>query len=219
MKIIKLSLLLLSLAGLSSCESESSRLPILGPRQGVTTKVVDGKEVTDTLYHQIPDFAFASQYGDTITQKNLDGKIYVADFFFTSCPTICPKMTMEMRKLYEKFKDDPQVMFLSHSIDPKRDSVGRLKQYATDLGVYGQKSWYFVTGDRKEIFDIGQNAYFVSAKEDSDEPGGILHSGAFIVVDPQKRIRGIYDGTRDEVVGEVSEAITLLKKETDTTSK
>jgi len=138
----------------------------------------------------------------------------VADFFFTTCPTICPKMTMEMRKLYEKYKEDPQVMFLSHSIDPKRDSVGRLKQYATDLGVFGQKSWYFVTGDRKEIFDIGQQAYFVSAKEDHDEPGGIMHSGAFILIDPQKRIRGIYDGTRDEVVGEVSEAIALLKKET-----
>ena len=214
MKIIKLAVLFLSLVGLSACDSEPARLPIFGPRQGVSTKVVDGKEVTDTLYHQIPDFAFASQYGDTITQKNFEGKIYVADFFFTTCPTICPKMTMEMRKLYEKYKDDPQVMFLSHSIDPKRDSVGRLKQYATDLGVFGQKSWYFVTGDRKEIFDIGQNAYFVSTKEDSDEPGGILHSGAFIIIDPQKHIRGIYDGTRDEVVGEVSEAITLLKKET-----
>ncbi|PQA56384.1 SCO family protein [Siphonobacter curvatus] len=205
--------LMLAITLVLACQSESSRLPILGPRNGVQTRVVEGKTITDTVYHQIPDFAFASQYGDTVTAKNFTGKIYIADFFFTTCPTICPKMTMEMRKLYQKFKEDPQVMFLSHSIDPKRDSVGRLREYATDLGVYGQKQWYFVTGDRKEIFDIGQNAYFVSAKEDSDEPGGLLHSGAFIVVDPQRRIRGIYDGTKDEVVGEVSEAIELLKKE------
>ncbi|OZI06361.1 SCO family protein [Siphonobacter sp. BAB-5385] len=205
--------LMLAITLVLACQSESSRLPILGPRNGVQTRVVEGKTVTDTVYHQIPDFAFASQYGDTVTAKYFAGKIYIADFFFTTCPTICPKMTMEMRKLYQKFKDDPQVMFLSHSIDPKRDSVGRLREYSTDLGVYGQKQWYFVTGDRKEIFDIGQNAYFVSAKEDSDEPGGLLHSGAFIVIDPQRRIRGIYDGTKDEVVGEVSEAIELLKKE------
>ncbi|WP_369826562.1 SCO family protein [Siphonobacter sp. BAB-5405] len=213
MKMYSVACLMLAITLVLACQSESSRLPILGPRNGVQTRVVEGKTVTDTVYHQIPDFAFASQYGDTVTAKNFAGKIYIADFFFTTCPTICPKMTMEMRKLYQKFKDDPQVMFLSHSIDPKRDSVGRLREYATDLGVYGQKQWYFVTGDRKEIFDIGQNAYFVSAKEDSDEPGGLLHSGAFIVIDPQRRIRGIYDGTKDEVVGEVSEAIELLKKE------
>ncbi|WP_317046506.1 SCO family protein [Siphonobacter curvatus] len=213
MKMYSVACLMLAITLVLACQSESSRLPILGPRNGVQTRVVEGKTITDTVYHQIPDFAFASQYGDTVTAKNFTGKIYIADFFFTTCPTICPKMTMEMRKLYQKFKEDPQVMFLSHSIDPKRDSVGRLREYATDLGVYGQKQWYFVTGDRKEIFDIGQNAYFVSAKEDSDEPGGLLHSGAFIVVDPQRRIRGIYDGTKDEVVGEVSEAIELLKKE------
>ncbi|WP_255157985.1 SCO family protein [Siphonobacter sp. BAB-5385] len=213
MKMYSVACLMLAITLVLACQSESSRLPILGPRNGVQTRVVEGKTVTDTVYHQIPDFAFASQYGDTVTAKYFAGKIYIADFFFTTCPTICPKMTMEMRKLYQKFKDDPQVMFLSHSIDPKRDSVGRLREYSTDLGVYGQKQWYFVTGDRKEIFDIGQNAYFVSAKEDSDEPGGLLHSGAFIVIDPQRRIRGIYDGTKDEVVGEVSEAIELLKKE------
>ncbi|MFT4031025.1 MAG: SCO family protein [Siphonobacter sp.] len=214
MKLVPLYYLLVLLC--FACKTETTRLPILGPRNGIATQVINGKSVTDTVYHQIPDFAFASQYGDTVTAKNYEGKIYIADFFFTTCPTICPKMTGEMRKLYEKYKDDPKVMFVSFSIDPKRDSVGRLKEFATDLGVYGQKQWYFLTGDRKAIFDLGQQGYFVTAKEDSAEPGGILHSGAFILVDTEKRIRGIYDGTKDEVIAEVHEAITLLKKEEKT---
>ncbi|MBO9638855.1 MAG: SCO family protein [Siphonobacter aquaeclarae] len=198
---------------LAACQQEQGRLPILGPRGGIKTRVVDGKMVTDSVYHEIPDFAFVDQDGDTVRSADFRGKIYVADFFFTTCPTICPKMTGEMKKLYEKFKGNPDVLFLSHSIDPKRDSVGRLKEYATDLGVAGQKQWRFITGDRKAIFDIGQNAYFVTAKEDSAEPGGILHSGAFVLIDPEMHIRGIYDGTKDEVVAEVSEAIALLRKE------
>lgn len=176
----------------------SDRLPILGQREAVT-KTVDGKQVTDSVYQTIPDFAFVSQYGDTVTAKTLDNKIYVADFFFTSCPTICPKMKVQLKRVYEKFKGNPDVMLLSHTIDPAHDSVAVLKEFAQNLGVTG-KQWLFVTGDRDKIYDLGQKSYMVTAQADSTAPGGVIHSGAFILVDKDKHIRGIYDGTTEEGV-------------------
>ncbi len=174
------------------------KLPILGQREAVT-KLVDGKTVTDSVDHTIPNFNFVSQYGDTVTAKNLDGKIYVADFFFTTCPTICPKMKVQLKRVYDKFKGNPDVMLLSHTIDPAHDSVAVLKEFAQNLGVTGRQ-WLFVTGDREKIYEIGQNSYMVTAQADSSAPGGVVHSGAFILVDKQKRIRGIYDGTTEEGV-------------------
>lgn len=175
--------------------SADDKLPILGQRAAVT-KVVDGKTVTDTAYQTIPDFKFISQYGDTITAKTLDHKIYVADFFFTSCPTICPKMKVQLKRVYEKFKGNPNVMLLSHSIDPTHDSVPVLHEFAQNLGITGRQ-WLFVTGDKEKIYDIGQNSYMVTAQADSSAPGGVVHSGAFILVDKAKHIRGIYDGTTE----------------------
>lgn len=182
---------------LASCQS-TDKLPILGEREAVT-KVVDGKSVVDTVYRTIPDFRFASQYGDTVSAKNFDGKIYVADFFFTSCPTICPKMKVQLKRVYEKYKGNPGVMLLSHSIDPQHDTVPVLKEFAQDLGVTGRQ-WLFVTGDQEKIYDIGQNFYMVTAKEDASAPGGVVHSGAFVLVDKAKHIRGVYDGTTEEGV-------------------
>jgi protein SCO1/2 len=170
----------------------------LGQREAVT-KTVDGKSVTDTVYQTIPDFKFISQYGDTVTAKTLGNKIYVADFFFTSCPTICPKMKVQLKRVYEKFKGNPDVMLLSHTIDPAHDSVPVLNEFAQNLGVTGRQ-WLFVTGDREKIYDIGQNSYMVTAQADASAPGGVVHSGAFILVDKAKHIRGIYDGTTEEGV-------------------
>ena len=178
--------------------SGSDKLPILGQREAVT-KTVDGKTVTDSVYQSIPDFNFVSQYGDTVTAKTLDNKIYVADFFFTSCPTICPKMKVQLKRVYEKFKGNPDVMLLSHTIDPAHDSVPVLQEFAQNLGVTGRQ-WLFVTGDRDKIYDIGQKSYMVTAQADSTAPGGVVHSGAFILVDKDKHIRGIYDGTTEEGV-------------------
>ena len=178
-----------------SCNSSDDKLPILGQREAVT-KTVDGKSVTDTVYQTIPNFKFASQYGDTVTARTLDNKIYVADFFFTSCPTICPKMKVQLKRVYEKFKGNPDVMLLSHTIDPAHDSVPVLKEFAQNLGVTGRQ-WLFVTGDREKIYDIGQTSYMVTAQADSSAPGGVVHSGAFILVDKAKHIRGIYDGTTE----------------------
>jgi protein SCO1/2 len=163
------------------------------------TKTIDGKVVTDSVYHTIPDFTFVSQYGDTVTAQNVAGKIYVADFFFTTCPTICPKMKVQLKRVYEKFRNNQDVAFLSHTINPEHDSVAVLKEFADNLGVTGRQ-WLFVTGDKEAIYDIGQNSYMVTAQEDSSAPGGVVHSGAFILVDKDRHIRGIYDGTTEEGV-------------------
>ena len=180
------------LMGLTGC-SETDKLPILGERE-VISKQIDGKIVTDSVYHTIPDFKFVSQDGDTVTAATVKDKIYVADFFFTSCPTICPKMKTQLKRVYERFQTNPNVLLLSHTIDPVHDSVAALKTFAQELGVTG-KNWLFVTGDRDKIYDIGQNSYMVTAKEDASAPGGVVHSGAFILVDKDRHIRGIYDGT------------------------
>lgn len=181
-----------------SCQSSDNSLPILGQRKAVT-KTIDGKVVTDSVDHTIPDFKFTSQYGDTVTAQDFAGKIYVADFFFTTCPTICPKMKMQLKRVYEKFKNNANVALLSHTINPEHDSAAVLKEFADNLGVTGRQ-WLFVTGDKEAIYDIGQNSYMVTAQEDSSAPGGVVHSGAFILVDKDRHIRGIYDGTTEEGV-------------------
>ena len=204
--------MLLSVAAtLWSCNSSDDKLPILGEREAIT-KVVDGKTVTDSVYQTIPDFKFFSQYGDTVTAKTLAGKIYVADFFFTTCPTICPKMKVQLKRVYEKFKDNPNVMLLSHTIDPAHDSVAVLREFADNLGVTGRQ-WLFVTGDREQIYDIGQNSYLVTAQADSSAPGGVVHSGAFILVDKARHIRGIYDGTTEAGVDKLMKDMERLLAE------
>lgn len=160
---------------------------------------MDGKTVEEKVYPTIPEFAFRSQYGDTITSKNFKDKIYVADFFFVTCPTICPVMKKNMRKVYEAYQDHPNVGILSHTIDPDHDSVQVLKTYANDLGIKG-RTWLFVTGNREKIYEIGEKHYLVTAHADDKEPRGYIHSGAFVLIDKQKRIRGMYDGTDEKDV-------------------
>ncbi|WP_338876814.1 SCO family protein [Spirosoma sp. SC4-14] len=194
-----------------SCTSSGDKLPILGQRKAVL-KTVDGKLVTDSVYHTIPDFNFLSQYGDTVTAKTFANKIYVADFFFTSCPTICPKMKVQLKRVYEKYKNNPDVALLSHSIDPEHDTVPVLKEFADNLGITGRQ-WLFVTGDREKIYDIGQNSYMVTAQQDSSAVGGVVHSGAFILIDKDKHIRGLYDGTTEAGVGKLMNDMDRLLAE------
>ncbi|GGM82438.1 hypothetical protein GCM10010967_12630 [Dyadobacter beijingensis] len=184
------------LAAVTGCGDSEKKLPILGERDWVK-KTVDGKEVVDTIYNKIPKFAFVNQYGDTITEKIVENKIYVTDFFFTTCPTICPVMKKQMVKVYEAYKGNPDVMILSHSIDPEHDTPQVLNKFAKDLGVEGQQ-WQFLTGDKSRIYEIGQNNYMSTAKEDTTVQGGYIHSGAFILVDKEKHVRGMYDGTTEE---------------------
>ena len=197
---------------LFSCD-QSKKLPIMGPRS-YEVRVENGREITDTIYTTIPDFDFVNQDGESFTKKDLMGKIYVADFFFTTCPSICPIMKTQMLRIHEKYKDNPKVHIVSHSIDPSHDTVEVLRDYADRLEV-DTKSWTFLHGEMDDIFRIAQEGYLVSAKEDSLAPGGLLHSGAFILVDPEKRIRGYYDGTKEQDVNQLMEDMDILLEEYD----
>lgn len=153
--------------------------------------------------HRIADFAFTNQNGKTITQKDYEGKIYVADFFFTTCPTICPIMTDNMVWLQDKIKDNPKVMLLSHSVTPDIDSVPVLRAYADKKGVIDSK-WNLVTGDKKDIYYIARKSYLAVKTSTSKELYDMVHTENFILVDSQGRIRGFYNGTNldNEVEGE-----------------
>lgn len=187
-------------------------LPVIGKKR-VVTKQVNGKTVKDTVQHRIPSFRFIDQDSTVVTEDTFDGSIYVADFFFTSCPTICPKMTENMHKVYKAFKDNEKVMFLSHTVDPKRDTPAALKNYAQKLGVSSDK-WKFVTGPMDSIYKVGKQGYLAAMQKDKSAPGGFLHSGQFFLVDEKKRIRGIYRGTKDKSVKKLKQDIrTLLKQD------
>jgi protein SCO1/2 len=184
---------------LQSCSNQSDiKLPILGNREPVE-RIVDGKTIVDTIYQTIQPFSYFNQDSILVTEKDFDGKIYVADFFFTSCNSICPIMHRNMLDVYKKFKDNPKVKFLSHSIDIKYDLPSRLKIYATKLGLEGNQ-WEFVHGSRDSIFNIAAKNYLVSAFEDSSDPQGLVHQGWFILVDTKKQLRGAYDGTKADQV-------------------
>lgn len=197
---ILLTVFLISLLGLFAC-SDQHELPFLGPK----TLNASG----DTVYHQIPAFRFLNQDSIWVTEKDMVGKIYVADFFFTTCPTICPKMKTQLLRIYERYATNDAVRILSHSIDPEFDNVSVLRDYANKLHVAAPR-WNLVTGDKKAIYAIGQKSYMVTAQEDSNEVGGFVHSGAFILVDKDRHVRGIYDGTKEEDVNHLIEDMEKL---------
>jgi protein SCO1/2 len=189
---------------LSACQKKKeARLPIFGEREVVGT---------DTVFHKIGNFKFVDQDSAFVTNETFKNKIYVADFFFTSCRTICPIMKTQMLRVYDTLENDPEVLLLSHTIDPKYDTVGLLHDYAERLGVKSSK-WHFVTGEQDSIYNIAQKSYFATAMEDRSEPDGFIHSGAFLLIDKEQRIRGKYDGTKEEDVNRLLGDIEKLKKE------
>jgi len=202
---------LLLLLAFFACNNHQHSLPILGNRDTKTT-VVDGKTIIDTIYQTIPPFSFLNQDGDTITQETVKGKIYVADFFFTSCPTICPVMKKQLLRVFEKYKGDANLLLLSHTIDPEFDTLALLKDYATRLGSDG-KQWMFLRGNREMTYELAEKGYYATAMADSTEPGGYVHSGGLILVDPLGRVRGVYNGTEAAEVDHLLEDIDLLKNE------
>ena len=164
-------------------------------------------------FHRISPFKFINQEGDIITEKSFEGKIYVTDFFFTSCPGICPKMTANMMGLQEEFLNDEEVLLLSHSVTPERDSVAILKRYAEDKGILSHK-WHIVTGSQQEIYKLGRNDYFVEEdlgleKEEDD----FLHTENFVLIDKNRHIRGIYNGLNKTSISQLITDIRTLKKE------
>lgn len=196
----------------NACKFNTEKtLPIYGNRTPLT-KTVDGKTTTDTLYQTVGSFKMVSQYGDSVSNKTMDGNIYVADFFFTTCPSICPIMHRNMLAVYSEFKTDPNFKILSYTIDPKHDSVPVLKNYADKLGISG-KTWLLVQGKKEETYQL--SASYLVTKPQEDAKQQYIHDGLFILVDKQKRIRGSYDGTDPKQVGLLIEDIKALKAEPD----
>ena len=196
-------LLILATGMLFSCGKKAPEpLPVLG-----NMEIVNG----DTLYHTVPDFSFVDQESQMVTNATFADKAYVVDFFFISCPTICPMVTKQMMRIHDRFKMDDRLMVLAHTIDTKHDSVSRLKQYAVNLGVDTRK-WRFVTGIKDEIYGIA-NDYFSIAIEDPNAPGGFDHSGRLILVDKNRRVRSFSDGTDPASVDRFMEDINTLLKE------
>ncbi len=162
----------------------------------------------DTIYHTIPDFSFLNQDSVTVTNATFAGKAYVADFFFTSCPTICPKVKQQMMRLYEKYRNDNRLMLLSYTIDPKRDTVGKLRDFAGRMGVTSEK-WHFVTGDKDKIYALADD-YMSIATENPEAPGGFDHSGWLLLIDKDRHIRAYCNGTKAEDVTRFMEDIDWL---------
>ncbi|RIV73268.1 SCO family protein [Flagellimonas aequoris] len=184
-------------------------LPVYQPNM-VDKSLVDSTLYYKKKYHTIADFALVNQNGDTITQDNYKGKIYVADFFFTTCPTICPIMTKNMGEIQAAILDDPNIMLLSHSVTPVIDSVPQLKKYALEKGVVDSK-WNLVTGDKKQIYELARKSYLAVKTDGDGGPYDMIHTENFILVDKEKRIRGFYDGTNREEINKLLGDIKILE--------
>ncbi|TDQ11303.1 SCO family protein [Pedobacter metabolipauper] len=205
------SIAYVSLIGLFffSC-SKPKRLPFL--QMEMTERFENGKRITDTTFRTIPAFKLHNQDSTVVTERDFDRTIYVADFFFTSCPTICPVMHRNLMKVYKKYEGNPEVKLASHTIDVKYDTPSRMKAYADKLGVKGTQ-WEYLWGTRDEIYALAERNYMVAAMEDSKAPGGFVHQGYLILVDKEKRIRGAYDGTLDEDVKKLMSDMDVLLNE------
>ena len=173
-------------------------LPIFNPAD-VNPELVDSTVQYISKYHTIADFKFTNQNGKTITQKDYEGKIYVADFFFTTCGSICPKMTTNLVEVQKEFLNNPKVMLLSHSVLPDIDDVPALKGYAKLNGVNDSK-WNLVTGDKKEIYALARKSYLAVKQGKPKELYDMVHTENFVLVDSKRRVRGFYDGTKKEEI-------------------
>lgn len=186
-------------------------LPIYNPAD-VNPELVDSTVQYKSKYHTIADFSFVNQNGDTITQKNYEGKIYVADFFFTTCGSICPKMSTNLVDVQKAVLNNPKVMLLSHTVFPEVDSVSVLKEYAIKYGVVDSK-WNLVTGDKKDIYTMARKSYLAVKLGKPDQLYDMVHTENFVLVDQKRRVRGFYDGTDKEDIKRLLDDIDFLCKE------
>ena len=166
----------------------------LAAQHGESTASGNDKHRLDTVYHTIADFALLDQQGHTITQKDIAGKIYVADYFFANCKSICPKMSNQLERVQARFKNEPAFCILSHTVDPMRDTVAAMATYAKLHGADPGK-WFFLTGDKKELYDLARNSYLAVASKGDGGPEDFIHTEQFALVDKSRHIRGFYDGT------------------------
>jgi len=191
--------------------SPTKKLPVYNPAD-VNPKLVDASVKHIRSNHKVGNFSLVNQNGDTITQHNYEGKIYVTDFFFTRCQTICPIMSTNMADLQGLFKNDTTVLFLSHSVTPVIDSISVLRAYADKKGVIDGK-WNLVTGNKKHIYELARKSYFAVLDEGDGGAQDFIHTEQFILIDKKRQIRGFYDGTDKEDIQRIFEDITILKKE------
>lgn len=205
------AIFLVSAIILSSCKQDK-KLPFYGERHAETIRDAAGVEKIDTVYQTIPNWSFLNQ--DSVITSNIatDGKVYVADFFFTSCTTICPTMHRNLMKVYNEFKSNSNVMFVSHTIDFKYDKPSVLKKYAQKLGVDGAK-WQFLYGSKDSVYTLAEKSYLVAVGEDSTAKDGYIHQGYLVLIDKDRRIRGAYDGTKEDQVEQLRKDIPILLAE------
>lgn len=179
-------------------------LPYFGPKNAL--------KLNDTTYHRVPAFSFVNQHGEITDTTTVEGKIYVSEFFFTTCHSICPIMNTNLIEVYKSFKDDKDVLILSHTVDPETDSVVVLKQYADAHGV-NDKRWLFVTGNKPELYNIARKGYLLDASEGNGGEDDFVHTQNFALIDKSRNIRGFYDGTDSIEVQRLIKDIKLLKEE------
>ena len=184
-------------------------LPVFQPAD-FNPELVDSTLTHVKKYHTIADFSLVNQNGKTITQEDYRDKIYIADFFFTTCPTICPIMTKNMAAIQDVILEDEEVLLLSHSVTPVIDSVAQLKKYALEKGVNDAK-WNLVTGDKKQIYELARKSYLAVKSDGDGGPYDMIHTENFILVDKERRIRGTYDGTNAEEIEELLADLKVLK--------
>ena len=184
-------------------------LPIYQPAM-VSDELVDSTIQYQKKYHKIADFSLLNQNGETITQDTYKNKIYVADFFFTTCQTICPIMTDHMYQIQKEIINDDAIMLLSHSVTPKIDSIAQLKKYAREKGVIARK-WNLVTGDKKQIYELARKSYLAVKTDGNGDEYDMIHTENFMLIDKKRQIRGFYDGTMQEDIDRLLEDIETLK--------
>jgi protein SCO1 len=189
----------------------NQKLPYYGEIK-FDSALLDGKYKKDTIFHTIPDFKLTDQEGKEVTQANFQNKIYITDFFFTSCKSICPVMSNNMEKIVAQYKNSANVLFISHTVNPAFDSVAVMNEYAK-LHHAEPGKWYFVTGDKKQLYDLARNAYLLSATEGNGGAGDFVHTQNFALIDKEKRIRGVYDGTDSIEAKKLITDIALLLDE------
>ena len=206
LKLILKIFLIYSIVFYFGCSQKKSSvlLPIYGEK-----KIIAG----DTIYHQIASFNLTNQIGQVVNQNTTKNKIYIANFFFATCQSICPMMSNQLQEVQKAFLADDSVLILSHSVNPLHDTVAVLSNYADTYGAKTNK-WHLLTGNKKQIYDLAKTSYLVNAFEDDGSPEGFLHSELFLLIDKKARIRGMYDGTNTAEVKKLIEDVKLLKQET-----
>jgi protein SCO1 len=187
---------------------------IVLPTYGPTKQGPNGEK----LVHAVSDFSFLNQYNNKVAQKNFDGCVYVADFFFTSCQTICPVMSNSLQRVSRAYSNNSKVKIISHTVMPETDSIRLLKNYAEKFNAR-QGKWEFVTGNKKELYRMARDEYFIVEDQGSGDENDFIHTQMFVLVDRHKHIRGYYDGTDSLEVNQLIKDIKIVERENEYTKQ